>query len=194
MSDQDPLDGLDLPTAASAAPYGGCEELGRAARLLKDEQFSAFYRSVVRRLVGFLINQGATVPTAADIAQDSMIKAYRRWADLEDPRAWIHTVAARELVRRSASLREEPVESVPEATALLPRPDALGEWESRYALLPLLRALPPRQRQVLAWTLDGYTPDDIAGQLHISSDAVRSNLMKARRAVAQRLRNREEEL
>ena len=194
MSDQDPLDGLDMPTTASAAQHSGFEELGHAARLLKDEQFSTFYGSVIRRLVGFLINQGATVPAAADIAQDSMIKAYQRWTDLHEPRAWVHTVASRELARRIASLKEDPFESVPEPTSLLPRPDALREWESRYALLPVLRELPPRQRQVLAWTLDGYTPDDIAEQLHISSEAVRSNLKKARRAAAEQLKKREEEL
>jgi RNA polymerase sigma-70 factor (ECF subfamily) len=62
--------------------------------------------------------------------------------------------------------------------------DALAEWESRQELLGLLLLLPPRQRQVLAWSVDGHTPTEIAEELSIGADAVRANLMKARRAIA----------
>lgn len=191
MSDQDPLDGMDLPSTPAAHQR---ELRGhRPAYRQTEEEFSSFYRENVRQLVGFLINQGSTVPVAADIAQDTMIKVYQRWNDLREPRAWAHTVASRELARRIASVEESPVDQIPEPTSLLPRPDAISEWVDRYALLPLLRSLPPRQRQVLAWTLDGFTPDDIAQQLRITSEAVRSNLLKARRTAVSYLKAREGE-
>ncbi|WP_331767827.1 sigma factor-like helix-turn-helix DNA-binding protein [Embleya sp. NBC_00896] len=53
-------------------------------------------------------------------------------------------------------------------------------------------ATPPRQRQVLAWTLAGFTPSEIAQELGLTSDAVRANLMKGRRRAALYLKTREE--
>ncbi|MDX3371012.1 sigma-70 family RNA polymerase sigma factor [Streptomyces sp. ME02-6987-2C] len=161
-------------------------------RQAKDEAFSAFYRATVRSLVGFLVNQGAGLYVAADIAQDTMLSAYERWDTIDHPRAWVHTVASRALLRRIASCEEQPVEQVPEPTSLLADPDAIAAWEARHDLLPLLRSLPPRQRQVLAWALSGFTPGDIAEQLGMSDDAVRASLYKARRAVAEAIKEREE--
>ncbi|MFF4402264.1 sigma factor-like helix-turn-helix DNA-binding protein [Streptomyces sp. NPDC001480] len=81
----------------------------------------------------------------------------------------------------------------PEPTSLLARPDAIAEWETRHDALPLLRRLPPRQRQVLSWTLAGFTPTDIADHLGLSAETVRANLKKARRTAAAYLKGREEE-
>lgn len=193
MNDQDPADVQDqtaaVPVARKGPPLG---ESGSSRHGL-DEAFSDFYRSTMKVLVGFLINQGATLPTAADIAQETMFKAYRRWPDLRDPRAWTFKVASRALVRTIASIEEDPVERIPEAMSLLARPNAIEEWETRYDTLPLLRRLPPRQRQILAWTLAGYTPSDIAHHLNLSAETVRGNLKKARCAAAAYLREREEE-
>jgi RNA polymerase sigma-70 factor (ECF subfamily) len=192
VSEYRSTDGTEGPASAPVTRGGWLEER-QLEGLRTDEAFSAFYRSTIRPLVGFLINHGAAVPLAADIAQDTMTKAYRRWTELHEPRAWVHTVAARALARTVASVEEDLVEHVPEPTSLLARPDALAEWETRYDALPLLRSLPPRQRQILAWTLAGYTPSDIADQLRISPQTVRGNLAKARRAAAAYLAQREEE-
>ncbi|WP_257004386.1 RNA polymerase sigma factor [Streptomyces sp. SA15] len=96
-------------------------------------------------------------------------------------------------MRKFAAVEKEPVEEVPEPTSLLARPDAIGEWETRHDALPMLRSLPPRQRQVLAWTLAGFTPSDIAEHLGLPVDNVRANLRKARRVAAAYLKAREEE-
>ncbi|MEW1817752.1 RNA polymerase sigma factor [Streptomyces diastaticus] len=161
-------------------------------QLAKDAAFSAFYRATVSSLVGFLVNQGAGVHVAADIAQDTMLSVYERWDTIDHPRAWVHTVASRALVRRIASCEEQPVEQVQEPTSLLSDPDAIAAWEARHDLLPLLRSLPPKQRQALAWALSGFTPGDTAEQLGLKDDAVRGNLRKARRAMAKAIKAREE--
>ncbi|MFG2074585.1 sigma-70 family RNA polymerase sigma factor, partial [Nonomuraea maritima] len=51
-------------------------------------------------------------------------------------------------------------------------------------LLQILTSLPIRQRQILAWTFAGYTPSEIADQLQMTPEAVRSSLKKARRAAS----------
>ncbi|KIF79136.1 hypothetical protein QR77_24920 [Streptomyces sp. 150FB] len=158
-----------------------------------DEEFSSFYRATVPELIGFLINNGASLPVAADLAQDTMIKAYQRWTEIGHPRAWAHTVASRALGRRIADVREQPVDHVPEPTSLLPDPGAAAEWEVRHDVRPLLDSLPPRQRQIMAWTLNGWTPSEIADELSMNPEAVRASLKKARRAAAAYYREREGE-
>ncbi|MGW8882103.1 RNA polymerase sigma factor [Streptomyces sp. NPDC055663] len=145
-----------------------------------DTKFSVFYRANVRSLTGFLINQGAGVHVAADIAQEIMIDAYRNWTDISHHKAWVYKAASRALVRKVASV-EEPVADIPEPTSLLPHPDQIAEWEAKHDALLLVRSLPPRQRQVLAWTLGGFTPTDIAQHIGLPAETVRANLKLARR-------------
>ena len=190
MSKHDPADGVDRPASAPAA--AGPTGQRHRARQQADAEFSDFYRENIRPLTGFLINHGARVQIAADIAQETMTDAYRHWADITHPKAYVHKAASRALARKVASV-EEPVEEVPEPTSLLPRPDAIAEWEARHDALPLLRSLPPRQRQIMAWTLADFTPTDISDHLGLSAETVRANLKKARRAAATYLKAREEE-
>ncbi|MFE0513187.1 RNA polymerase sigma factor [Streptomyces sp. NPDC058964] len=190
MSNHDPADGTDRTAPAPAPP--GPPGQRRRAQLQADDEFSAFYRANIHPLVGFLVNHSASVHVAADIAQESMTDAYRNWDGIDHPKAWVHTAASRALVRKIASL-EDLVEDVPEPTSLVPRPDAIAEWEIQHDALPLLHSLPHRQRQVMAWTLAGFTPTDIAEHLALSAETVRANLKKARRSAAAYLKAREEE-
>lgn len=145
--------------------------------------FSEFYREFVPTLVAFLVWQGARLPDAAEIVQETMIKAYQCWSEIRQPQAWARTVAYRALIRRTTSIKENPVEHVPEPSPLLPSSTDVETWEQRHDVLQALDRLPPRQREVMAWTLDGYTPSEIATELEITAETVRANLMKARRAL-----------
>ena len=157
-----------------------------------DAAFSAFYREFVPTLVAFLVWQGARLPDAADIAQDTMIKAYKGWSEIHQPKAWARRVASRELARRIAEI-EDPCPNPPERSPLLRTPTNVEAWEQQHEVLRLLDQLPSRQRQVLAWTLDGYPPEEIAKELGITPEAVRSSRWKARRALAKYLgRTRDE--
>jgi len=91
--------------------------------------------------------------------------------------------------RHSSTVRAiSRTEAVPEGTPLLPAPAPAAEWEQRHEVLRVISQLPPRQRQVMAWTFDGYTPAEIAEILRLAPDAVRQSLAKARRALADHLR------
>jgi RNA polymerase sigma-70 factor (ECF subfamily) len=149
--------------------------------------FNAFYQEFVPTLVAFLLWQGAGLHDAADIAQDTMTRAYQYWERIEHPYAWARTVASRAYARRIASIEEEhPVDEVPETSPLLSDID-VAAFAERHVVLRVLALLPPRQRQVMAWTYDGYKPAEIAEELKIRPEAVRSNLRKARRALARHL-------
>lgn len=156
------------------------------------EEFSTFYRAHVERVVAFLREQGATWAEAADAAQEGMLKAYQRWGSLTRPDAWVRTVATREFIRRRVNDREDPSELTPEpVTALLrdPTADATEGHADEAQIRQLLQQLPSRQRQVLAWTYDGYPPTEIAQQLStpdnpVTPEAVRASLKLARRTLS----------
>ncbi|MFF8868036.1 sigma-70 family RNA polymerase sigma factor [Streptomyces sp. NPDC015139] len=186
MSDDNLARPAELPASHNATRRGSTPPKG------KDEEFSAFYRETVRMLIGFLINQGASLADASDISQTAMASAYQRWSEINNHRSWVFTVAARALVRKIADVREDPVDEIPEPTSLTPRPDAVIEWECQHYALSVIRNLPARQRQVLAWTLSDFTPVEIAEQLGMSPEAVRASLKKARRAATARIREWEE--
>ena len=145
--------------------------------------FEVFYRAHFSRLVAFLLFQGASEMDAADVAQETMIKLFARWAVVDAPSAWVNVVASRELIRRRVEDRPSVlVGEVAESTVI---PEGVEtRWYEQHEVLRLLRLLPARQCQVLSWTFDGYTPDEIAGYLGVPSSTVRANLYKARRALS----------
>jgi RNA polymerase sigma-70 factor (ECF subfamily) len=149
-----------------------------------DQEFSEFYRASFTLLVAFLLRQGVPLRDAADIAQLAMIDAHRQWTTIDSPRAWIRRVAGRMWARRiAADLAVDYSTHQP----LLTITD-IDRWHQEQHVLQVLGQLPPRQRQVLAWTVDGYEPAEIAAELDMTPEAVRSSLRLARRAVAEYLR------
>ncbi|MGW0711017.1 RNA polymerase sigma factor [Streptomyces sp. NPDC002643] len=195
MSTREPADETGAEAAELAAPETDLDAFGRTRRerLAVDREFSAFYRETVRGLVGFLVNHGASLPDAADIAQDTMARAYRRWTGLRTPRAWVHKVASRAYIRHVVEVREEPVDPPPQQPSPLLRRDAVADWEACHDVLRQVRRLPHRQRQVLAWTISEFTPTEIAEELGMTPEAVRASLRKARRAIAGNVEEGEEQ-
>jgi RNA polymerase sigma factor (sigma-70 family) len=148
-----------------------------------DDDFSAFYRKSFSRLVTFLICHGARFADAIDMAQEAMVKACQHWHEIREPNAWVRRVASREYaktmvrseIRTGKERRGHP---------LLQSVTDISDWEERHDILRLLALLPLRQRQIMAWTLDGFSPTEIAEELQLNAEAVRSNLYKARRTLA----------
>lgn len=149
--------------------------------------FSSFYRRFVPILVAFLLWQGARLPDATDIVQDTMIKTYRRWPEIRQPEAWTRRVAYRAWIRRITKVVEDPIADPPEHSCLRSPLTNVDEWEQRHEVLRLLDLLPQRQREVMAWTLQGYSPAAIAYELGITSTVVRASLWKARHTLGKHL-------
>jgi len=171
--------------SASSSPTLPATASGALRVLSPAEQatFVDFYRDSLPRLVAFLRWQGVPLVAAVDVAQETMVQAYRLWATIDHPPAWARRVASRIWARQIACNAEDPVADIPERTSLFGDPDIVA-WEQRHDVLQILDRLPARQRQVLAWTLDGYSRMEIAAELRMTAEAVRSSLAKARRALA----------
>lgn len=192
MSTHEPAEGADHLAAPDVLSSTGDQRALEHAAAVR--AFSGFYREAVKPLIGYLIVSGAPAPIAAEIAQDCMIELFRRWAKVSHPKAYVYRVAGRMWVRRVANTRmEDLVEELPEPTSLLPKPDALVEFESHHEVLQVLKRLPPRQRQVLFLTLEHFTPTQIAEQLELEPGTVRAHLMRARRTAAAHIKGGQEQ-
>lgn len=183
------MDERELPASSPDVPDHpqSQQEITQGPAPTVDAAFSAFYRQFTPTLVAFLIWQGARLSDAADLAQETMSEAYRCWSKIREPKAWARQVASVKLARQIASVEEDPVDEIPEHSCLLPPLTDVIVWEQQHAVLRMLDRLPPRQRQVMAWTLEGYSPAQIAEELQITGEAVRTSLKKARKALAQYL-------
>lgn len=177
---EDDSDGRRRSTTAPAPLY---DDLRRHCTAeVSITEFTAFYHESAARLVAFLRWQGASLPDAADCAQEALTQAFARWSTLTEPYAWCRVVASRGYARHLATLRECPTDDPDQVAGapLLPSNTDVAAFENRHHVLGLLNRLPSRQRQVMAWTYDGATPTEIADTLRITPEAVRSNLHKAR--------------
>lgn len=165
-----------------------------AERVAVDAEFSAFYRADFPRLVGYLIQVGASREDAKDVAQETMRTLHRKWREVRQPKAWARTTARRALVRMLMSSREQDLEETPEpAAAYLVSDQALWESLERDEVLAILRELPPRQRQTMALTFDGFKPAETAQILDVPASQVRGNLTRARHTAEIVLKKRKEE-
>jgi DNA-directed RNA polymerase specialized sigma24 family protein len=102
------------PGAGSAAPSGSDVSPGTSlsGTSVDDEAFSAFYRKFVPKLVAFLVWQGARLPDATKISQDTMVELYRSWSAIHHPETWARRVASQMLARHIISIKHDLVEAV----------------------------------------------------------------------------------
>ena len=157
-----------------------------------EAEFSMFYRAEIKRLVGFMITTGASTAEAADIAQEAMTELFRHWHKVSYPVAWVRKVAIRIYLRasvqpRTQTLDEWEAEATDQSRSALIDTRAASEFDMAIEMdtaLKAIRQLPLRQRQVLALTVDGFTPSEIAEITGITPESTRSSLRVARQKVA----------
>ncbi|GAA4553217.1 RNA polymerase sigma factor [Amycolatopsis samaneae] len=149
-----------------------------------DDDFDTYFRADFPQLVGFLCKLGTEVEMAYDVAADAMLLASESWPSIEHPRAWVRGVAGRLAAERSSFDVGPRAGWIP-----LPEPadDKLTALVAQNAeIIELLSVLPPQQRTVLVWLLDGFTPAETAEALKISPATVRSHRRHARERLRQR--------
>jgi RNA polymerase sigma-70 factor, ECF subfamily len=158
------------------------------------EPFEVFYRREYPRLL-VLSRALAGAAAAEDVAQETMLVAYRRWSHialLDSPTGYVRgiclhkcrSVTRRLIVERNALLRY----AVPPSSA---RCDALEPDSERYWVE--VRRLPRRQAQatVLYYALD-LSVADVAVTLGCAEGTVKAHLSRARATLAARLGRTEE--
>jgi RNA polymerase sigma factor (sigma-70 family) len=152
--------------------------------------FEAVYRAERSRLIRYLMSMGADQHQADDAVQAAFARAYAGWETIRQPRAWLYKVALRELYRAEARVRKREMpagDALPEAAGPLDSGDIAVLNEEEEMVRAAVAALPGRQRQVMALTLAGFKPAEIARELGCDPAAVRQNQVRARDNLARQL-------
>lgn len=148
----------------------------------KQSQFEALVRATSADLYryGYWLCRDAAL--AQDLVQESYLRAWRSLDDLRDTsaaKAWLVTILRREHARLHERARP-PVEALDECHAdeRAAAPDAGGE---EAIVRAAIAALPAKYREPLVLqVLGGFSCDEIAETLSISTAAVMTQLFRAR--------------
>jgi RNA polymerase sigma-70 factor (sigma-E family) len=140
-----------------------------------EELYAAHYRRLVRLSV-LLVRD---LETAEEVVQDAFVAMHGRWRTLKDPEKGLAYLRQTVVNRSRSVLRHRGVQAryvVPAVPHLHGTDEDALVSERRAAVLDALRALPERQREVLAlrYYLD-LSEADIAQTLGISRGAVKSH-------------------
>lgn len=151
------------------------------------ESFDVFYRRELPGLVA-LARALSGSSSADDIAQDSMLIAYRHWdtvASLDVPAAWVRRVCANRCV---STLRRRAVESRALLRIRSRREEPAPMADVHEAFWAEVRRLPRRQAQVIALH---YIYDlgvaEVASTLGCAEGTVKVHLFRARAVLAERI-------
>lgn len=142
-----------------------------------DEALEQLYAAHWRQLVRLSVLLVRDVGTAEEVVQDAFVAVHARWSRLRDPDRALAYLRQAVVNRSRSTLRHRAVVARHAATE---RPgdtaDPTPDSDRREAVLDALRALPDRQREVLAlrYYLD-LSEAEIADALDISRGAVKSH-------------------
>lgn len=149
--------------------------------------FGRLYEHFAPRIKAYLLKIGVASEQAEDLAQETMVKVWRKAALFEPEKAsaatWIYTIARNariDALRRQSRPDLDPNEPgvIPEAE---PQADATVERKQRdSAILRIFNELPPNQREVVALHFYEDEPHSaIAERLSIPLGTVKSRLRLA---------------
>jgi RNA polymerase sigma-70 factor (sigma-E family) len=150
-----------------------------------DEALEQLYAAHWRQLVRLSVLLVRDLGTAEEVVQDAFVAVHARWSRLRDPDRALAYLRQTVVNRSRSALRHRAVVARHAATVRLaegadPTPDS----DRRTAVLDALRALPDRQREVLAlrYYLD-LSEAEIADTLGISRGAVKSHASRGAAAL-----------
>jgi RNA polymerase sigma-70 factor (ECF subfamily) len=181
-------------------------QLGHAAEkeLAREAAQAAARRAFETRLaecgpLAYRVARGVLRNTAEaeDVAQDALLRAYRRFDRLRDPsrfRAWLVRIVFRLALDRLRSAKRceqrdtlwsQPLQQPPAATA----EDIAASGEFQTHLERALEELPEKLRLVLLLSaIEGYTIEEISSMVAVPIGTVKSRIFVARKKLAEKLR------
>jgi RNA polymerase sigma factor (sigma-70 family) len=153
---------------------------------MREVPFEEFFRSDYQSLLRAVIFAGGEPHEAEDALEDAMCVAYKKWESIDNPHAYVRTVAIRKLIREiERKRREQPTPSDDGAESGEPTGQEI--WEQQEWVSSILEQLPAAQRQVLQCVVDELKPAEIAILLGKRAEAVRQSLCAARKRLKKHL-------
>jgi RNA polymerase sigma factor (sigma-70 family) len=174
----------DIPPASPRTGAIAAERHNPVAGALRAD-WEACYRAEMPQLIRYLMKCFAEsdMRDAADAAQSAFAELFTKWDTVRSPRAWLRTVAFRQMLRQPV---EYPLD-VQLEPSVHPASASLELREQEHQVLAALRRLPLAQRQVMALMYDQFSYPEIAGIVGKSEATVRKNAERARTAMKELL-------
>ncbi|MFG1780449.1 RNA polymerase sigma factor [Micromonospora sp. NPDC049051] len=150
------------------------------------EQIRELYAAAAPRLVSQLFAIIGDHAEAQDVVQDAFVRALARpgrFGELEHPEAWLRTVALN--IARSRYRRTAVFARLARSGRLDPDRGSAGLSPDHVALVAALQRLPrPAREAVVLYHIADLPVVDVAAALGCSVEAVKTRLVRARRALA----------
>jgi RNA polymerase sigma-70 factor (ECF subfamily) len=143
-----------------------------------DADFEDFYRGAAPSLLRLCFLATLNREAAADATQEAMTRAWKHWADIEEPNpgAWVRTVALNLCRSRWRQIARD--------ARLLPRMYVLDAGSDAFPnpeLYTALRRLPARQREaIVLYYFADLSIAECARAMSLSEGAVKSHLARGR--------------
>lgn len=157
----------------------------------QEAAFADLFRSEHRRVYALALRMLGEAQSAEDIVQDGFLSAWRSWSSFrgESTRAsWIYGIVLRSALSELRNTKRRNVLVLPDSDAVDRAVSHDPSAELGLDLEGALALLPERPRAVFVLRdIEGFSTNDVADLLQISSGTVKAHLFTARRRLAAHL-------
>lgn len=134
-----------------------------------------------QRLLRFALQLTRDTSSAEDLAQETLLKAWRGFHQFKDgtsARAWLYRILLNAFYEQGRKIRNEPIPTASRMPAIV----------ERIEVNQALDSLPAEQRTVLLLgVVEGFTCREMSGILSVPIGTVMSRLSRARQALREKL-------
>ena len=180
-----------LMTTATTDTYVGERALIRQAQRSDARAFEALYRLHIDKVYGICLRMTGNVSEAEDCAQEAFIQA---WSKLEKFRGdsafstWLHRIAVNAVLGRMRKSKREQ-DRITAVTDLAPPGIETGDTGEMRDLSEAINRLPKGARHVFVLhAVYGYSHDETGEMLGIAAGTSKAQLHRAKRLLAQQLK------
>jgi len=181
----------DAVTAVTEQGLADELEWVERARQADTSAFESLYRLHVDKIYGLCLRMTGNASEAEDCTQDAFIQAWRKLAKFRGDSAfssWLHRIAVNAvLVRMRKSRREQ--DRIQAVTDISPAAKTVGDSGNLEDLQKAVDELPAGARRVFVLhAVYGYSHDETSNMLGIAVGTSKAQLHRAKRLLAQQLK------
>jgi len=181
----------DAVTAVTEQGLADELEWVERARQADTSAFESLYRLHVDKIYGLCLRMTGNASEAEDCTQDAFIQAWRKLAKFRGDSAfssWLHRIAVNAvLVRMRKSRREQ--DRIQAVTDISPAAKTVGDSGNFEDLQKAVDELPAGARRVFVLhAVYGYSHDETSNMLGIAVGTSKAQLHRAKRLLAQQLK------
>ena len=164
----------------------------RQAQAGDTRAFEKLYRAHVDRIYGICLRMTGNVAEAEDCAQDAFIQAWNKLERFRGDSAfstWLHRIAVNSVLGRMRKSKREQ-DRIRLATETSISPASVADTGELRDLSDAVDKLPEGARHVFVlFAVYGYSHDEASNMLGIAPGTSKAQLHRARRLLAQQLKN-----